>query len=69
MVIQRKRILLIGICTNLHRTYLLRKVWINISSFILTSIIKSYNVMFEYTIWDEICITVIFHLFLLKNFV
>lgn len=69
MVIQRKRILLIGICTNLHRTYLLRKVWINICSFILAYTIKSYNVMFEYTIWDKICITVIFHLFLLKNFV
>lgn len=60
--------MLIGICTNL-RTYLLRKVWINISSFILAYTIKSYNVMLEYTIWDEICITVIFHLFLLKNFV
>lgn len=68
MVIQRKRILLIGICTNL-RTYLLRKVWININSVIFTNTIKSYNVMFEYTIWDKICITVIFHLFLLKNFV
>ena len=61
--------MLIGICTNLHRTYLLRKVWININSVIFTNTIKSYKMMFEYTIWDEICITVIFHLFLLKNFV
>lgn len=61
--------MLIGICTNLHRTYLLRKVWININSVIFTNTIKSYKMMFEYIIWDEICITVIFHLFLLKNFV